>query len=113
MNRGKVVGGVDIGGTKTAVVLSTSPPNILRRLAFPTEPANGPGQTVQQIIAGLRSATLRMRLRRRRSEVDRRELRKPAGFDEGDNSSATQFAHLGQCADHDNPGRGVSSSLLS
>jgi glucokinase len=56
MNRGKVVGGVDIGGTKTAVVLSTSPPNILRRLAFPTEPANGPGQTVQQIIAGLRSA---------------------------------------------------------
>ncbi len=56
MNRGNVVGGVDIGGTKTAVVLSTTPPNILRRLAFPTEPANGPGPAVRRIIAGLRSA---------------------------------------------------------
>jgi glucokinase len=56
MARGKVVAGVDIGGTKTAVVLSTDPPNILRRIAFPTEPANGPGPAVQGILASLKTA---------------------------------------------------------
>ncbi len=56
MARGKVVGGVDIGGTKTAVVLSADPPNILKRIAFPTDPGSGPGPAVQRIIAGLKTA---------------------------------------------------------
>ena len=34
--------GVDIGGTKTAVVLSAKPPAILGRIEFPTLPAKGP-----------------------------------------------------------------------
>ena len=38
----RVVAGVDIGGTKTAVVLSSEPPVILARDAFPTEPEQRP-----------------------------------------------------------------------
>ncbi|HZC43581.1 MAG TPA: ROK family protein, partial [Acidobacteriaceae bacterium] len=34
--------GVDIGGTKTAVVLCSEPPAILRRVEFPTLPEHGP-----------------------------------------------------------------------
>lgn len=56
MAGGKVLGGVDIGGTKTAVVLSADPPTILRRIAFATEPANGPDPAVRRIVAGLRTA---------------------------------------------------------
>ena len=39
---GRVWAGVDIGGTKTAVVLSVDPPAILCRQEFPTLPAEGP-----------------------------------------------------------------------
>ena len=38
----KVWIGVDIGGTKTAVVLCSEPPAILQRVAFPTLPERGP-----------------------------------------------------------------------
>ncbi|HEV2380589.1 MAG TPA: hypothetical protein VG206_12445 [Terriglobia bacterium] len=34
--------GVDIGGTKTAIVTSLDPPSILERIEFPTRPARGP-----------------------------------------------------------------------
>ncbi len=49
--------GVDIGGTKTAVVLCSEPSAILKRVAFPTLPEHGPEhaltlirQTIHQII---------------------------------------------------------------
>ncbi len=49
--------GVDIGGTKTAVVLCSEPPAILKRVAFPTLPEHGPEhaltlirQTIHQMI---------------------------------------------------------------
>jgi glucokinase len=50
--------GVDIGGTKTAVVLSSQPPSTLARIEFPTCPEQGPErainlikQAIQQVIS--------------------------------------------------------------
>jgi glucokinase len=48
--------GVDIGGTKTAVVLSTNPPEVLTRTEFPTLPTRGPEPAIAQIISALRVA---------------------------------------------------------
>jgi glucokinase len=41
--------GVDIGGTKTAVVLSSQPPVMLARIEFPTLPGNGPERAIELI----------------------------------------------------------------
>lgn len=49
----KILAGVDIGGTKTAVVLSSRPPAILERIVFPTVPGEGPERAVGCIIRGL------------------------------------------------------------
>ncbi|MHB1794021.1 MAG: ROK family protein [Acidobacteriaceae bacterium] len=46
---GKVWIGVDIGGTKTAVVLCSEPPAILDRIAFPTLPERGPDHPLTRI----------------------------------------------------------------
>jgi glucokinase len=46
--------GVDIGGTKTAVVLSSSPPAIAARKEFPTLPAEGPERVIHLIKSGVR-----------------------------------------------------------
>ena len=48
--------GIDIGGTKTAVVLSASVPDIVWREEFPTLPAQGPKHAVETIIALVRKA---------------------------------------------------------
>jgi glucokinase len=56
MVRRTVFGGVDIGGTKTAIVLSSRPPAVLKRIVFPTEPERGPAHTIRRIIASLREA---------------------------------------------------------
>jgi glucokinase len=45
----KVWIGVDIGGTKTAVVLCSKPPAILKRTAFPTLPERGPDHALKLI----------------------------------------------------------------
>jgi glucokinase len=47
--------GVDIGGTKTAIVVSTNPPDVLSRTEFPTLPANGPLPAIEQIKSTLRN----------------------------------------------------------
>ncbi len=47
----KVYLGVDVGGTKTAVVLSSQPPATLGRIEFATLPKKGPGQAMEHIIA--------------------------------------------------------------
>ena len=52
----QVIAGIDIGGTKTAVSLSASPPRTLVRFAFPTEPQKGPTHTIEAIIVNLRRA---------------------------------------------------------
>jgi glucokinase len=41
--------GVDIGGTKTAVVVAGRPPATLRRIEFPTQPQQGPEQAIERI----------------------------------------------------------------
>ena len=45
--------GVDIGGTKAAVVLSRNPPEVLSRIEFATLPARGPQVAIEQMVAGL------------------------------------------------------------
>ncbi len=46
--------GVDIGGTKTAVVLSAAPPAADARVEFATAPERGPGHAIQSIILAIR-----------------------------------------------------------
>jgi glucokinase len=45
--------GVDIGGTKTAVVVSRKPPEVISRIEFATKPENGPQQAIDQILAAM------------------------------------------------------------
>ena len=47
---GKLWAGVDIGGTKTAVVLSAQPPAVISRREIPTLPAEGP----ERVLASIR-----------------------------------------------------------
>ena len=49
----KLCAGVDIGGTKTAVLVSADPPRVLKRIEFATLPANGPEPAIDQIKSGL------------------------------------------------------------
>ncbi len=49
MDTGKVWIGVDIGGTKTAVVLSQEPPSMLARIEFRTLPDRGPERAIERI----------------------------------------------------------------
>lgn len=51
-----MLAGIDIGGTKTAVVLSTAPPQTEIRLVFPTDPDNGPEPALKRIIENLSHA---------------------------------------------------------
>jgi glucokinase len=48
-SEGKIWIGVDIGGTKTAVVLSSEPPDMLARIEFPTLPEQGPERAIELI----------------------------------------------------------------
>jgi glucokinase len=51
---GALLLGVDIGGTKTAVVVSATPPEVLGRVEIPTEPERGPQHAIDSIVeAGL------------------------------------------------------------
>jgi len=49
MDAGKVWIGVDIGGTKTAVVLSSEPPVVLGRIEFATLPEQGPQRAIELV----------------------------------------------------------------
>lgn len=51
----KLWAGVDIGGTKTAVVVSLDPPRVLKRAEFATMPVNGPQPAIDQIKSALRT----------------------------------------------------------
>ena len=46
----KILLGVDVGGTKTAVVVSIAPPVTLGRVEFATEPARGPQYALDRIV---------------------------------------------------------------
>ena len=49
----KIFVGIDIGGTKTAVVISEKPPDVLGRIEFPTRPAKGPEPAIGLIKQGI------------------------------------------------------------
>jgi glucokinase len=51
----KVFLGVDVGGTKTAVILSARPPEALGRIEFATSPELGPERALQLIVESARS----------------------------------------------------------
>ena len=51
----QLIVGIDIGGTKTAVVLARSPKDVIGRISFPTRPELGPDQATRQILDGTRS----------------------------------------------------------
>jgi glucokinase len=51
-----IFAGIDIGGTKTAVVLSAEPPRIQVRFAFPTLPEKGPQAAIDLIVKNLNQA---------------------------------------------------------
>ncbi|HVN63507.1 MAG TPA: ROK family protein [Candidatus Binataceae bacterium] len=53
--------GVDIGGTKTAIVLSSKPPEIDARIEFPTLPEKGPERAIQLINGGIETLLKRRR----------------------------------------------------
>jgi len=50
----KLLVGIDIGGTKTAVLLSSRPPHVISRKQFATRPAQGPERALEQIKSGIR-----------------------------------------------------------
>jgi glucokinase len=50
----KILVGIDIGGTKTAVVLSHQPPEVLARAEFATRPAKGPQPALNLIKKTIR-----------------------------------------------------------
>ncbi len=52
---GKVYIGVDVGGTKTAVVVSSHPPETLGRMEFATLPEQGPERALRLIMESARS----------------------------------------------------------
>ena len=51
----KIYIGVDVGGTKTAVVLSARPPDSLGRIEFATLPEQGPERALDLIVQSARS----------------------------------------------------------
>jgi glucokinase len=51
-----VYAGIDIGGTKIAVLLSTAPPDTVSRIEFPTLPELGPQRALRMIVDGLRES---------------------------------------------------------
>ena len=50
----KLLVGIDIGGTKTAVLLSSTPPVVIARKEFATRPAQGPERAVELIKSLIR-----------------------------------------------------------
>jgi len=54
MNK-KLWAGVDIGGTKTAVIVSADPPHVIKRVEFATLPDDGPEPAIGKIKSSLRA----------------------------------------------------------
>jgi glucokinase len=55
--------GVDIGGTKTAVLVSLKAPAVLDRVEFATKPAKGPEPALRLITSGIRDLLIKHRLK--------------------------------------------------
>lgn len=55
--------GVDIGGTKTAVLISIEPPSVVERIEFSTKPAKGPDPAVRLIKQGIHDLLSKRKLK--------------------------------------------------
>ena len=55
--------GVDVGGTKTAVLVSLKAPSVLDRIEFPTKPQKGPEPALALIKTGIRNLVSKHRLK--------------------------------------------------
>ena len=64
MPKNGVLIGVDIGGTKTAVLVSVKPPEVLGRIEFPTRPEKGPEPALALIKKGIDDLLSRHLLKR-------------------------------------------------
>lgn len=59
----KALVGVDIGGTKTAVLISVEPPSVMGRIEFPTKPSKGPEPAVRLIKQGIQDLLSKHKLK--------------------------------------------------
>ncbi len=66
--RSRVWIGVDIGGTKTAIVLSSAPPAIMTRIEFPTLPEDGPERALDLIQKSIHQLLSQISLENERVE---------------------------------------------
>jgi len=55
--------GVDVGGTKTAILVSLKAPSVLERIEFPTRPAKGPEPALRLIKEGIHNLLSKRRLK--------------------------------------------------
>jgi len=62
MPKRSILVGIDIGGTKTAVLVSSAPPAVLGRIEFPTRPEKGAEPAVRLIKKAVRRLLLQRRL---------------------------------------------------
>jgi glucokinase len=62
MLKQNILVGIDIGGTKTAVLVSSTPPAVLGRLEFPTRPEKGPEPALRLIKQAVRRLLSQRRL---------------------------------------------------
>jgi glucokinase len=53
MSKTTVLTGVDIGGTKTAIVVSLEPPTVIDRIEFRTQPKRGAERALRLITKGI------------------------------------------------------------
>jgi glucokinase len=62
MPKRNILVGIDIGGTKTAVLVSSAPPTVLGRIEFPTRPEKGAEPAVRLIKKAVRRLLSRQQL---------------------------------------------------
>ncbi len=103
--------GVDIGGTKTAVVLSSHPPAMLARIEFPTLPDQGPQRAIELIKQSIHRLIGSPGIDQIQAGRHRRKLRRPVGSGSGRDSGAAQPGHMGRCAHYLHSAPGVRARL--
>ena len=92
--------GVDIGGTKTAVVISSCPPVMLARIEFPTLPDEGPERAIELIKRSIHQLIDTLGIEKSRLMSIGVSLRRPIGSSRGNHSGAPEPIDMGRCSHH-------------
>ena len=106
MDAGKVWIGVDIGGTKTAVVLSSEPPVVLGRIEFATLPEQGPQRAIELVKESIYKLIDREGVERARLGAIGVSCGGPLDQSWRDHGATEPF-HMGRCADYLDSSRGI------